>query len=223
MNGIFSYDSKLMRLLGVAADFIILNVIYLLCCLPVFTVGAAQAGLYTAIRVLTDPEDDSSCVKAFFKGFASGFGRITLVWCVFAALIGFLGWSFVMVGYYGGGQTRVWMCVAAISIFALFQSVIPPFHARFQCTALQLLRNAFFLILGNPLRCIGVTVLTWGPVLLGLLNLNLFLQGTIVVLAIYYSIAFLFNTTLLRKPFRRLTENFYKARTLSDDPEENRE
>lgn len=218
MNGIFSPDSRFMQILNVVSDFVILNVIYLLCCLPVFTIGAAQAGFYTAMRTITDPEDDSSCLKAFFRGFAGGFGRVTLVWSALAVLMGVLVWSLLLVGYYGGGQAAVWMSVAGVCVCALFQSVITPFHARFQCTALQLLRNAFFLILGNPLRCIGVTVLTWGPVILGLLSVNRFLQGTIVVLTIYYSLAFLFNTTLLRKPFQRLTENFYKAQGLAQDP-----
>ena len=63
---IFDYNSKFNQLLMTVADIIILNVLYLVCCIPVFTIGAAQAGLFTGIRVLLDKEDDSSCAKAFF-------------------------------------------------------------------------------------------------------------------------------------------------------------
>ena len=44
MGGLFSYDSKLMQILNFIGDLIILNVLYLVCCLPVVTIGAAQIG-----------------------------------------------------------------------------------------------------------------------------------------------------------------------------------
>ena len=80
MDSIFSYESKLVQMLLKLADMMIMNILYVLCCLPVFTIGAAQAGLHTGIRQLRDPADDSSCTKAFFRGFANGFGKITLVY-----------------------------------------------------------------------------------------------------------------------------------------------
>ena len=54
MNGFFSYESKPMQIMMFIGDLILLNVIYLLCCLPIFTSGAAQAGLFTACKVLLD-------------------------------------------------------------------------------------------------------------------------------------------------------------------------
>ena len=51
MEILFSYDSKLMQTLTFVGDLIILNLLYLLCCVPVFTIGAAQAVLETeAVR-----------------------------------------------------------------------------------------------------------------------------------------------------------------------------
>ena len=60
MGGLFSYDSKPMQILMFVGDLIILNILYLICCIPIFTIGAAQAGMYTACKVLLDKEDDSS-------------------------------------------------------------------------------------------------------------------------------------------------------------------
>ena len=68
-------------------DLVILNVLFLLCCLPIFTIGAAQAGLYTGLRVLADKEDDSSPAAAFFRGFSSGFGKITIVHSLLMVLV----------------------------------------------------------------------------------------------------------------------------------------
>ena len=85
--GIFSYDSKLMRLLGGLADMMLLNVLYIVCSIPVFTMGAAQAGLYNGLRNLHDPESEGGYVKAFFRGFQDGFLRITLVWTALLILV----------------------------------------------------------------------------------------------------------------------------------------
>ena len=68
MNGLFSYDSKLMQVLGFIADLFLCNVLYMLCCIPIVTIGPAQAGLHNAMRTLGDTEDDRSAVKQFFKG-----------------------------------------------------------------------------------------------------------------------------------------------------------
>lgn len=47
MHTIFSPDSRFMRIMGCVADLILLNLCYLLTCVPVLTIGAASAALYT--------------------------------------------------------------------------------------------------------------------------------------------------------------------------------
>ena len=103
--------------------------------MPIFTIGAAQAGLYSAVKVLQDKEDDSSPAKAFFKGFKSGFGTVTLAWgimTVILLLIGYLGIAAIMQG------SMKWLVAISVSICGIFQCLIPLFHSRFNCTASQL-------------------------------------------------------------------------------------
>ena len=63
------YDSPIVQLLNKVTDLILLNVLYIVCSIPVFTIGAAQAGLYTAVKVMLDKEDDTSVFKAYWRGF----------------------------------------------------------------------------------------------------------------------------------------------------------
>lgn len=213
MKNIFSYESKFMQTLLIAADYIILNAVFILCCIPIFTIGAAQAGLYTGIRVLRNKEDDSSCLKAFFRGFSNGFGRITLVWCIFAVCIALVGYNLVAALIFDlqGMNAPLWMCMLGVFFLVLFQSLLTPLHASFGCTAWQLIRNVFFIFLAHPLRSIAVTVLTWGPIIVSALNFPIFLQGTIAWVAGYYSIAFSINHSIMAKPFQIFTENFVAA------------
>lgn len=205
---IFSPDSKFMQILTTTADMLFLNILYVLCCLPVFTIGAAQAGLYTGLRVLFDQEDDSSCFEAFFRGFRAGFGRITIVWIILAAVMATTFWSLVLtlLYHYSGLNAPVWMAVAGLCICILFQAVIGPFHARFSCTAGQLFRNGFLFILRYPLRSLLAAVLLWLPVVLVLFDMENFLRLTIVWTVFYYSFAFYIVLRLFKKPYERLEE-----------------
>lgn len=220
MKSIFSYDSKLMQSLMVIGDYIILNLLFVLCSLPLFTIGAAQAGLYSAIRVLQDKEDNSSLTRAFFKGFRTGFGTVTLVWCVFFVCMGLLVYNLVLVllFHYAGGHAPLLMSIAALALCILFQSMTTLFHSRFSCTAWQLVRNAWFLVLAHPLRAVLVAVMTWLPLLVALSDPFVFMSATPFWLVAYYSLAFRLNFSVMKKPFQELIDQFLEAH--GDTPSE---
>ena len=206
MNGLFHYDSPLMRTLSFISDILILNVLYLLCCLPIFTIGAAQAGLYTGCKVLMDKEDDSSPAAAFFKGFRTGFGSVTLAWGLMSLLLAVLIWLSVTAALLGA---NVWLMALPVVFTAIFQCLIPAFHSRFSCTAMQLIRNAWFLLIAHPLRSIGVTALVWFPIVIVLvLDLYTAMSLTPIWLTLYFGTAFLFANSFLKKPFNTLIEHF---------------
>jgi len=228
MKNIFAYDSKFMQIMLIVADYIILNVVFILCCIPIFTIGAAQAGLYTGIRVLRDKEDDSSCIKAFFRGFANGFKTITLVWNIILVIMVLIGYNFGIVLIYQlaefvapevlgsvtavmGYDTPFWMSLAGFLICIIYQSVLTIFHSQFGGTAWQLIRNTFLTIMAHPLRSLAVTVTTWLPIVVFLLLTPVFLQITPLWVAGYYSLTFHLNVIIMQKPFQVYTENFVAA------------
>lgn len=81
MNSIFSEDSIFMSILFRISDIVALNVLFLLTCLPVFTIGAALTALnYTAITAIK--YEDGYIAKKYFKSFISNFKQSTLVWLI---------------------------------------------------------------------------------------------------------------------------------------------
>lgn len=218
MNSLFSYDSKLMQILMFLGDLMILNFLYLLCCIPVFTIGAAQAGMYTACKVLLDKEDDTPASSAFFRGFRNGFGTITLSWglsMVLTAVIVFVCLSAIALG------APIWLCAIPMLLAVIFQTLIPAFHSRFGCSALQLFRNAFFLFFAHPIRSIGTAVFLWLPAVVFMLNLYTFMQLIPIWITLYYSTAFAFGCSFLKKPFHTLVDHFHETHPAEDpDTEE---
>ena len=206
MSNLFSYENPIMQLLMKIGDLMILTFIYIACCLPVFTIGAAQAGLYTAMKVMQDPEDDTSLVSAFFRGFKNGFGTITLAWgLMMIAMIAVTAGCMLA----AANGLPFWICILPIAIMAWYTAQIPAFHSRFGCTAIQLIRNVWFLIVAHPLRTLAVAVLTWLPLALFLSKYNyVFLALTPIWCTLDFGTAWYFNYSFLKKPFNTLVEHF---------------
>ncbi len=200
--GFMRYDSPLVQLLNKVTDLILLNVLYLLCSIPLFTIGAAQAGLYTAAKVMLDKEDDTSVFAAYWRGFKAGFGTITAGWGIVTLFLLFVIW--IDVAAYMLGAPLVVLIIGAGIVF-LFQTMLPAFHSRFGANLKMLLRNTFFFIIAYPLHCLGVVLLNILPFgLLAIMDLYSFLGTTPVLVMFYYSTAVMTSYMLLRKPFETL-------------------
>lgn len=206
MSNLFSYDSKFSQVMSYIADLFLLNIIFLICCLPIFTIGAAQAGLYTATRQMIDPGDDRSVFKAFFRGFANGFGTISLVSTFFLLLDVMELYTLFMVLDYP--QMGIHWAFPAVLLFfsLLIHSLLPIFHFRFKCRAFQLVRNCLLLLISHPLRCLGVAALTWAPAVLFFMNPKMFLDLGALFIMVYYSVAFLFGAYMMTKPYQKLID-----------------
>ncbi len=220
MRGLFNYESPLMQALMRLADIVILNVLYLLFCLPIFTIGAAQAGLHTAFRVLLDPDDESSSVAAFLRGFKNGFTVITPVWLIMTLAVVASGFSCIMsyVIEKSGGFAVTILVIVVLIIVTILQTAAPIFHSRFVCSRRRLAKNTLFLMFAHPLRCFVSAVLMWAPIILFLcVDTASFLKLGILFLTAWYGVAGLFVSTLMRKPFQILEEHFHKTHNEDGD------
>lgn len=221
MGNIFSYEHPLMQTLMKIGDLMILNFVYLLSCIPVFTIGAAQAGLYTAMKVMQDPEDDTSLLAAYWRGFKAGFLKITLAWGLLTILT-FVVLAASYLGHFAYGLPA-WICIIPVVICAWYTAQITAFHSRFGCTVLQLIRNVWFLIIAHPLRTLGVAILTWLPLgllLYGIYNGDIFafMAAAPIWCTLYFGTAWYFSYMFLKKPFNVLIEHFNQSQAEATKP-----
>lgn len=209
MHNFFSYDSKLTQVLSFVADLLLTNLLFIVCSVPIVTIGAAQAGLYTAMRRLEDPLDGRSCIKAFFEGFKSGFLRISIVHVIFLVLEAVTVYTLMIaLDWENTGLMVHWAVpLVVLIIVMLIHALTTPFHSRFVCKPLDLVRNSLLLLITHPLRSILLAALNWAPLLLFYLKTDLFLNLGALFFTVYYSIAYLFGVILLKKPFKLLIED----------------
>jgi Predicted integral membrane protein len=72
----------LKRRLSLAGDLIILNILFILCCIPVFTVGAAEVACYSSIFRILRGERVGMSFAGFFRDFAANFKKAALGWLI---------------------------------------------------------------------------------------------------------------------------------------------
>ena len=82
------YDAlaKVMKIVNLAGTIIMLNLIFLIACLPVITIGPALCGLYSGVRYMIRGDGP---VKGFWKGFTTRFVRMMVAGVVFTAILAY--------------------------------------------------------------------------------------------------------------------------------------
>ena len=84
----FDLDSSLMQGLNKVADLMFLNLLTLLCCVPVVTAGASFTALhYVALKIVRNEE--CYIARDFFKSFRRNLRQGTIIWLLmlFLALV----------------------------------------------------------------------------------------------------------------------------------------
>ena len=80
----FSYDSKFGQLFLKLAYGCCLNVLWLVCCLPIVTIGASTTALYyTSFKIAKD--EGSFITTMFFRSFKQNFKQATFIWLIMLA------------------------------------------------------------------------------------------------------------------------------------------
>ncbi|MBP5494704.1 MAG: YesL family protein [Lachnospiraceae bacterium] len=89
MRNIFSPDSLLIKALTLLFDLMYLNLLFLLCSIPIFTIGAAATALY-AVLFQRIRGKELKVGKTYFAEFKSNFKQATLFWIPFFLIVAFL-------------------------------------------------------------------------------------------------------------------------------------
>lgn len=202
---------KLMGFLNKAGTAIMMNLLFLVSCLPVVTIGAAWSGLYGAVRYSIRGD---SWFQGFKYGFKCHFWRNLIGW-VFGALVGGYALSRVYIGVSNIIANPAILSAGVIvplvisGVFALAAvlviAVMLPLGMYFpQLDANTWLVTSWDIIFHAPLQCLIVVALMVFPAVLAVLNFFYFYALMLVFLAVYFVLAAFISTILLKKSLLRI-------------------
>ena len=168
MGRFFDLDSPFMRFLNLIGDLMIMNFLMLICCLPIFTIGAACTGMHYVFLKMVRGEE-GYLVRGFFKSFKQNFKQATIIWLIMLAVIGIIAGDILILNYSGVEFPRVLMIlILAIAIILLMAAVyVFPVLSRFDNTIKNTLINAFYMaILNLPKTILMILLLILPAVIL---------------------------------------------------------
>lgn len=185
------------------ADLCILNIICVVCCIPVITAGASITAMYYVTLKMVRNEE-AYIVRSFFKSFKQNFKQATIINLIML-LIGLvlyvdLNVSKAMQG--GAGQIfHVIFMTFALIYFILFLYVYPVL-ARFYNTIKNTIKNALFMAIRHLPYTVVMVLIAVCPLLL-LLVKSYQIQSTLFVLFLLMGFALIAycNSYFLAKIF----------------------
>lgn len=143
-----AFKDGLKQKLNLAGDLIIINLLFVLCSIPVITLGAAEAASYTYIIRLLRGETVGISLSGFFKGFADCFKKATAGWLLELACLALAaGDLWFAVSYSEPDNTFFLIFACVIAMTVLLASVwFFPLVARYENKLGAHIKNSFLMM-----------------------------------------------------------------------------
>ncbi|MBQ8111212.1 MAG: YesL family protein [Clostridia bacterium] len=148
-----SYDSKFGQLFLKLSYGCCLNVMWLVCCLPIVTIGASTTALYyTSFKIAKD--EGSYITTMFFRSFKQNFKQATVIWLIMLAAGLLIGADVVLLTRLRAASTGtaavIWTlllaCIyACIIAYIIVLTYIFPLLSIASNTTVNMFKNAFLI------------------------------------------------------------------------------
>ena len=191
---IFSPEGKLTAVLNRIGDLIVLNVITILCCLPVLTAGAALTALYSVTLKMVKNEEGKIFAE-YFRAFRANFRQATVLFGVSAGVLLLIILDFYVLRTQNGTMWTVYkgILLTALILLGTYMCYLFPVLARFVNTTKNTAKNALLFSIIHPFQSVLMLITMLIPVILPFLSLRvLFLEvllgiaGPAFLTSIYY-------------------------------------
>ena len=171
---IFDLDSPLMNVLNKMADLMWLNILTLICCIPIVTAGAAFTSMYyVALKIVRNEE--SYITRSFFKSFKTNFRQATLIWLLILLIAAVLGGDYYIITKSGiqFSSVLVVLIMAAAVLVICTTLYVFPVLAKFDNTIMGTIRNAFIMSILQLPKTVVMFVMAFFPLIIYLVSLRL--------------------------------------------------
>lgn len=162
MSGFFNADNKLWSAVNSAVDAILLNIMWLFTCIPIFTIGAATTAFYyTTHKVIRNQR--SGIWKEYWTAFKGNFKQATKTWLIFLAIFAVFYFDIsICIEYLKAGEKigiMAYFFYGLLALVLIWFMYVFAYMARFEDTIKTTLKNAAIMAFTNPVYSLIVLVL----------------------------------------------------------------
>ncbi len=176
MPNFFNIDNPIWKFIGNLWDFFVLSVLWLVCSIPIVTIGASTTALYyVTLKMASDQE--GKLWQQFFHSFRQNWKEATVIWLGLLAVGIVLGID-LFYGLTGGTNLASAVLVFAVVAGALYLcllSFVFPLLARVDNKPMAVVKMAGGMLTQNFLPILAGVMVMAGFVLVGLFVFKLIL------------------------------------------------
>ena len=186
---------KIGKVISIAGNAVLMNLLFLVCSIPVVTIGQAWSGLLTAVRynIRGDKWQDG-----FWKGFKTRFWRGTISWCIMAAVdFFFMRTMLLNIAQVGFDVPSI----ASILVFALMAMVtfsMQLLNVYVPTGIGEWLRNSVNMVFHVPIELAICGFLFWAPLILFFAWFGMFWHIMIIFATAYFVLTATVGTLLAK-------------------------
>jgi len=207
MNRRSIVEAPIFNLINVIANIVLVNILFIVCSLPIVTIGVSYTSMYTVARKIKDRE--TLVFKTFFVSFKENFKQSTIAWLILLIPIIILSI-----------ETSLLYQVAIDVPFVLYLCVLIPFlfilvyftwlliqPSYFILETKPMFKNAFLFMLRLLPQDITILVLNVIPLFVFAYDTKTFLLSWPLWLFLYFSSSASLIALALESPMKTLGES----------------
>lgn len=161
LDGIFNEDNPFFKLMNRIADMIVLNVLFLISCIPVITIGPALTALYY-VAINTWSREDGYIFRMYKKSFKDNFKQSVIMWLLLLAagiILSVDVWYWVSQWKLTGNSVYKPLTVISVILlvlYALIFTYVWPLQAKFTNTIGGTIKNALAMVMTHVPETVGI-------------------------------------------------------------------
>lgn len=167
LDKMFNYENPVWQFMNRVADLLILNIIFMIFCIPIVTIGASYTALtYVTVKIVR--KEDTYIWKEFLKSFKTNFKQSTIMWLIMLAFILMLSLDLFMWYLDPTALPKVLKITTIIVILIIVTLTIYafPILSHFDNTIRNTFVNAFLVSLVNIPYTIYFLIVLIAPIII---------------------------------------------------------
>ena len=162
----FSLDSKFSQIMGRVFDLMMLNIIFLIMCIPIVTIGANFTAMYYVTLKMIKNEE-TYIFRTYWKSFRENFKQATAIWLILLAVLIVLILDLLLVMRMPGTITYLRFVFLVLIFFeAMVLSYVFPVLSRFDNTVKNTIKNSILMAIRHLPWTIMILLVNLCPLLI---------------------------------------------------------
>lgn len=201
MGALFNLDNPVWNFMGKVADLVILNLLALICSIPIVTIGASWTAMYfVTIRIVR--KEEGYVIRDFVRSFKENFKQATIIWLLVIVIAAIFAGDIAIYSMMPEQIPQFVMIGVVVLAFLAVGTIVYvfPILSRFHNTTKNTIKNAFLLSIVNIPFTIILIILMIVPYILAIFVIEL----APIILLMGLSLPAFFSSMIFVRIFRKI-------------------